>query len=246
MLDALLTRHFGRSDKFTDAYRAEQSIARRKLVNPMGDNLSVLFPPWHGGGVFYERLIHRLARRGDAVLAYYFDEEILKPDAKVVVESFEFLRDAITSDLEFARETYEYKRIGFVAMSLGNPVMSITTGKFRDFDSATLVVSASSLARSMWYGIRTQHIRAGIERQGHDLASLDELWKELAPMNHLDALADKEVTMLISTRDTIIPTRDQMLLLESARTKGIEPIVHQTRLGHYATVGRFCLYGDVR
>jgi hypothetical protein len=247
MLDQLLVRRNAEKDVFTDSYAPNQAITGHELTNPTGRNLTVLFPPWHGGGWFYERLIARLEGRGDAVLAYYFHDEILKPDAEQVLKSFRYIRDTVAAELKATTEAHSYEKVKLIAMSLGNPAMAIVTGKFKDFDSASLVVGASSLATSMWYGSRTQHVRAGIEQNNKaiTLATLEDMWSELAPINHIDALEGKAVSLLVSKTDAIIPTRFQLKLVEGIQAAGIKPNVQQTELGHYAAVGKFCLFGAV-
>ena len=243
MLDRLFVKNNTPKDRFTDEYTPEKAITGRKFVNEDGKNLHVIFPPWHGGGQPYEKLIKRLAKKGDAVLAYYFHDEILKPDTEVVQASYAYLRDTVSAELQELVDSHDYEKVRLIAMSLGNPALSTVTGKFHDFDSAMFVCSASSLARSMWHGTRTQHIRAGIERNGQDLAYVEEAWHDLAPATHVDALVGKDVSILVSTTDEIIPTRYQMEFVQAAQEAGVNPNVQTTRLGHYAAIGRYCLYG---
>lgn len=245
MLDKLFIKNNTLKDVFTGEYTPEQAITNRNFVNEDGKSLHILFPPWHGGGKPYEQLIKRLANKGDAVLAYYFHDEILKPDTKIVKASYAYLRDTVSAELEEIVSSHDYQKVRLVAMSLGNPALSTVIGKFRDFDSASLVCSASSLARSMWYGARTQHIRAVIEQSGQDLAYLEEAWSDIAPINHIDALVGKNVSILVSTTDEIIPTSYQQEFVDAMQSHGISPNVQTTRLGHYASIGRYCLYDKI-
>jgi hypothetical protein len=244
MLDKAMVRIKEPRDVFTEEYAPDQAVTGSKLVNAKGKNLHVLFPPWHGGGWAYERLVRRLAGKGDAVLAYYFHDDILKPGSDQVAASFENIRDTVAGELDRIAGTGAYGRITLKAMSLGNPALSMVTSKFNDFDSATLVVGASSLARSVWHGVRTRHIRVGIDAEGHDLDYLEKRWSDLAPMNHVDSLIGKQVTLLVSTADNIIPTDYQEELVDAIQAADIDAGVHRTRLGHYAAIGRFCMYGS--
>lgn len=97
----------------------------------------------------------------------------------------------------------------------------------------------------MWNGSRTQHVRAGIEAQGYDLEALELAWSEMAPINHLGALVDKELNVVVSTADKVIPTLYQQEFVDAARGTDLQLHVSESALGHYATVGRFCLYGNV-
>lgn len=243
MLDKLLVKRGTPRDVFTDQYMPEQAITDRKLVNEGGKNLHVLFPPWHGGGRSYEQLVKRRVASGDAVLAYYFHDEILTPDTAKVHASFAYLRDTVADELTELTGNHDYGRVQLIAMSLGNPALTMAISKFHDFDSINLVCTASSLARSMWHGTRTQHIRAGIEANGQDLAYVEKAWQDMTPTNHLDDFMGKEVSILVSTTDEIIPADYQMEFVDAAQEFGIDPYVQTTRLGHYATIGRYCLYG---
>ncbi len=245
MLDKIFVRNNIGKDVFTPDYTSDQAVVSRKLVNVAGANLYVLFPPWHGGGSVYEKLIQRIARTGNAALAYYLHDEILKPSSDHVVASFERVSDTVAGDLHTLSGTSRYNRINLVAMSLGNPALSMVTSKFSQFDSATVVDGASSLARSMWHGARTQHIRAGIEREGHNLSSLEQAWTNLAPIHHVDALSGKNVRIVVSKTDEIIPTRYQEEFVDAVQAAGIDPIVQRTRLGHYASIARYCLSGEL-
>lgn len=245
MLDKILVRNSTRKDVFTSEYTSDQSVLDRKLVNEAGTNLHVLFPPWHGGGIFYEKLIQRIAKKGDTAIAYYFHDEILKPNSGQVLASFVSIRDTVAEELGNLTSIHKYRRVNLIAMSLGNPALAIVTSKFTNFDSTTLVDGASSLATAMWHGSRTQHIRAGIEEEGHDLNYLERAWTDLAPINHVSALAGKDVTMIVSKTDEIIPTVYQEELVGAIQAAGIDPTVQRTRLGHYASIGRYCLYGDL-
>lgn len=246
MLDSLMIRRSLPRDRFTDSYRTDQAITGSKLVNPDGKDLCVLLPPWHGGGVFYEWLIKSLARRGNAVQAYYFNGEIIKPDVEQVRASFSYLGDTIATDLTGITQGDRYTKVGMMAMSLGNLVMSMVSSRFSGFDSAHFVVGASSLATSMWHGTRTPHIRAGIEAQGYDLPAIEDAWSELAPINHISSLVGKRVGLLVSTTDEIIPTRYQEEFVRAVQDAGIDPDVNRTSLGHYASVVKFCMHEAVK
>ncbi len=245
MIDQVFARYHTPNDVFTTSYRPEQAVSGRKLVNEGGRNLYAIFPPWHGGGRLYERLIQRIAKRGDTALAYFFHDEILRPNTDDVSASFAQIKDTVSKELAAATERHDYAKVVLVGMSLGNAALSSVTDVFERFDAVSLVVNGSSLASSMWHGIRTQHIQAGIQVLGHELPQVEEAWSDLAPINHIGKLVGKEVNLLVSSADSIIPTRFQMDYLDGVRGIGIDPKVQLSRLGHYATVGRFLLGGEL-
>jgi hypothetical protein len=241
----LFIRNSMPKDVFTPEYTPDKAVVESKLVNQTGKNLHVLFPPWHGGGRVYEKLIQRIAKQGDAALAYYFHDEILKPSTEQVLASFENIRYTVVNELTEVVKARRYKCINLIAMSLGNPALAITTSIFRDFDSATLVNGASSLAKSMWHGSRTQHLRAGIEHEGYGLNELEHAWSNLAPINHVPGFIGKDVTMIVSETDSIIPTSYQEELVDAMQAADVNHSVQRTRLGHYASIGKYCLIGGL-
>ncbi len=123
-----------------------------------------------------------------------------------------------------------------IATSLGNAAFAVVSGKFTKFNKATMIVPASSLARSMWYGNRTQHIRTTLEKQGHSIGSIEAAWHDIAPINHINALVGKNVQMIISLTDKIIPSKYQIELVNKAIDAGINLRVIRRRVGHHGTI----------
>ncbi|MES2970993.1 MAG: hypothetical protein V4702_01575 [Patescibacteria group bacterium] len=181
--------------------------------------------------------------KNKAVMLYSFHGEILKPNVEQVVASFNYLQDTIASDLEQIKD--RYKSIHFVGISLGNIALAMVADRFRDFSSATMVVPGSSLATSMWDGIRTQHLKDELEEHGWTKETLNEVWKPVAPVTYVDSFAGKDVRVIVSTADQMIPTVYQEELVTAMQQAGIDPIVERSRLGHLATIGRYCLTGKL-
>lgn len=96
----------------------------------------------------------------------------------------------------------------------------------------------------MWHGSRTQHVRAGIEQSGYGLSDLEHAWSALAPISQIGGLIGKDVTMIVSETDRIIPTRYQEELVGAVQAADINLSLQRTRLGHYASIARYCLTGN--
>jgi hypothetical protein len=77
------------------------------------------------------------------------------------------------------------------------------------------------------------------------LPSLEVAWDNLAMVNHIASLEGRDVNLLISNRDSVIPTRYQQDYSKVLQLGGIQPNIQTTRLGHYATIGNFCLRGKL-
>ncbi len=240
MLDKIKTRFdVGRDVLHTDGYRPQDAITQRRLINADGKKLCVLFPPWHGGSWAYEALIRRLARRGYAVLAYSFHDQILKPDAQQVVASYQYIQKAISDDLKKLSKTYD--SIWLIGLSVGILALTMTSEKFDRFERVSLVIPSVKLSYTLWNAIRTRRIRDGLEAQGYTVESLEELWKPLHTVHRVEALNGKRVDIVVSTADEIILPRYQQDYVSILRRAGVKPQVKTTRVGHYAAIVNFCL-----
>jgi acyl transferase domain-containing protein len=231
---------------FADSDAGKILVVRQELFNPHGKNLHVIFLPWHAGEVPYRWLFKRLTRRGDAVVAYYFAEEILTANAATVLKTYERLTKIVSENLAKITKQNNYQTVNFIGMSLGNVALSVVAEKFRDFSSATLVCTADSLAKSVWFGDRTKDTRAGFETNGLTLSQLETAWQPIEPKNHIQALTDKKVTVIVSKTDTCIPTEFQTEYIRQAQKIIKDLHVKTTRLDHYGAIIKYCLIGKIR
>ena len=246
MLDRLMCGRNSNSDVFSEIYTPNQAVGRLDLINPAGRELNVLLPPWHGGGSFTDYFASKITKAGNAVLDCHFHDDILGPDPEKVVASYDVIgrtvADKIVETVDLAASAGQrYESVNLVSMSLGNTALLAIASRYSNFDKVTMIVNASRLADSMWHGVRTQHLRSRMEAQGHSLQTLSEIWADLAPINHLNLLKDKQIVTYLSDTDSIIPTRYQEELVRAMLIAGLRPEVRTTRFGHYGAVGKFCL-----
>ena len=210
MIDEFFCR---REDKvgysFDPHYSPEDAIVEKNHYNPTADNLTVIFPPWHGGGKFLSLLSSRIARRGESVLSYNLHDQIVEPNIERVQQSFRSIQNTVENDLLQAVDRYGYERIRLLGMSLGNVTLALTARTFSAFDEALMVAPGSNLALSVWNGIRTQQIRRLFEEQGIGELDINEAWARLAPISHVNAFSGKRVKVLTSNKDSVIPTEYQ-------------------------------------
>jgi predicted esterase len=195
-----------------------------------------------GGGWFLDTFAKRLNRGASSVLLYVFHDDILTSDPETTRQSFEHLSDEIATDLSSIRNDFD--RIKFVGFSLGNVALALTTSKFQDFDSVSEVLTASSFAESAWDGIRTRHLRRDMESDDLTLAELRDIWQNLEPANHIGELAGKQVKIVVSDNDRVIPTRLQQQYVSKLDKSGINYESRTARTGHYATIAIECLFGN--
>jgi hypothetical protein len=227
----------------TPGYNPDQALAGRTFSNCYTDKLAVLFAPWHGAGPVYEPLAKRLERNGYSILTYEFSPEILKADIAQVIASFGTLRDRIAADLSSLYEQNGYQEVHLIGTSLGNLPLALAAEKFTHFTELSMAGAGSNLARATWEGRRTQDIRDGFIAQGITEAQLDTAWAGLAPKNHVRHFKGKRINLVVSLKDHVIPTRYQLEYAAALKAAGVDVRVIYTRLGHYASIIRFCLAG---
>jgi len=232
-------RASGESRGLDPSYSPEQAIVRQQLINGDATDLAVVFGPWHGGSVFPNALARRIAGGGRAVLALTFHDDILSNNLQTTIDSFENIKNKIAHHLFKIRD--EYEKISFIGLSLGNVALAMVAREFPDFDSAQLVLTADSLANSMWNGIRTSHIRDDFEQQGITAEDVTIAWKNLAPSEYANDLRGKTVSVVQSANDEVIPTVYQQQYIDDLKRAGVEPRVRTTTFGHYLTTMLYCL-----
>jgi predicted peptidase len=220
-------------------YTPDHVMTDKALFNADASSLAVVFPIWHGGGIYHQTLVERLARQGVGVLDYKLHDQIIEPNIERVLESYSHLQAAMAEDLHRLHEEYNYRRIHFTGLSLGNVALSLVAQEFPNFTSATMVTPGSNLARSLWEGIRTQSIRRELSDQGYTAEELDEAWQPLAPKNYAGLFKDKAVNIVISTRDKVIPSVYQIEMLNALKKADAQLSTRLTSKGHYWTTGMF-------
>jgi hypothetical protein len=228
--------NFGKHRKF---------IARQELFNSKGKRLNVLFLPWHAGVKPYSWLIQRLVGKNQAVVVYFFADEILSASAASVRDFYKQIEKEIPIRLSKIRGTYKYSQVRLIGISLGNVALGVVANVWHDFDSVIQVCTASSLAKSVWEGDRTVDIRHILETNNYSLGNIESSWKDVEPINNIEVFSNKPMTIVVSKTDTSIPSHLQWNYVNDARAIGLRPKVKTSRLGHYGTIIKFCLIGKV-
>jgi hypothetical protein len=246
MLDYLMSaRNKSRYAISSPNYTPQKAIAATSFIESNGTNLAVLFSPWHGGGLYYKKLTARLLADGYDVLDYTFHPEVLKADVEQVIDSYTYASTIIAADLHKYKKVKEYNNIHLIGTSLGGLPLVMVTAIFRDFTEVTMVAIASSLAKSCWEGIRTANIREAFIAQGITESDLDVRWQVLAPKNYVSYLEGREVNLVISKNDLIIPTKYQIEYWNELAVRVPKLHVSFSRVGHYASILIYCLRGRI-
>jgi len=242
MIDFAISRYASLRYREMDSnYQTSDAITGRSIIDPSSERLTVLFPPWHGGGFVYGALARRLKDNGSSVLSYTFHGDVLQPDVDTVLQSFTYIKDTITEDIDELNREHRYDAVDLVATSLGNVSLALVASEYGEFRNATMIVPGSNLARCMWEGSRTQDIRQQFEAQGLAVEDLDSSWDILAPKQYAEVFADKNVKIHISDSDTVIPAGFQQEMAVALRENAANLDLKTSQHGHVANILKYCL-----
>jgi pimeloyl-ACP methyl ester carboxylesterase len=242
MIDRLLCAKA--KDSFDDKYLPEHAIAGSELLNSDSNKLAVVFPPWHGGGRFIQRLVYRLRSENWAVLNYAFHDQILEPSIQRVPQSFTAIKDQVADELNTLRKA-QYERMHLIGISLGTMSMTLAASEYHEFQSATFVLPSSKLASSVWEGMRTQNIRQLLNVHGYTKSDVEEAWSELEPIKYAKDFTGKEVNTYVSSTDRIILPSFQREMVNALRERGSNLKENYSRLGHASSIINYCIRGNI-
>ena len=115
-----------------------------------------------------------------------------------------------------------------------------------DITNLYFIVPGSSLASSLWHGIRTQDLRKAYATQQFTEQSLVALWAHLAPKKNIDAMQGKKIFISISNADIVIPYRFGQELVDALHSRYPEAVTSQRSdaLGHYLSIIRYFVFDD--
>ncbi len=247
MIDRLMIHRGKASDVLHNAdYHPRDAIEGTESLKPGQESLVVLFPPWHNGGFFYDRLAGRLADRGHTVRSYRFRGEILEPNVIRVLDSFRRIQEQVSDEVNQAVATEGYRDVHLIGASLGSVSLAMVASELDYFTTAQFVAGSSNLAQTVWDSGRTSNIREDLEgRQGFTKEQLITAWKPLAPETYANVFREKPVSLLVAEGDLVIPPMHQIGLINVLHENGAEMHVRRTTLGHYAGIAQYCLTGKL-
>lgn len=223
-------------------YSPDNAVENFRLLNPSARKLIILFPPWHGSNLFLFRMLERtLVQRKWAVLSYSFHGTILEPNVARVQKSFESLSADVAKDVNKLNRKHNYEEIHLVGFSLGNVSLALTASKLDTFTHATFVVTGSNLASCVFEGTRTQSIQRALVKSGVTKDDLVKSWAYLAPGYYVNSFRGKNVDLIVSKSDKIIPTKYQFQFKDQLEKAGANVQYNKKRTGHVMTIVNYCL-----
>ncbi|MDB5181866.1 MAG: hypothetical protein JWP13_629 [Candidatus Saccharibacteria bacterium] len=227
------------------AFTFSQSIIDMRLTNARGSYLTVIFPPWNGADRLIRILEGRLHRAGSATLTLALHGQILRPDIQGVIDSFTYIQEQVSLEIEKLQDKYAYEAIHLTGISIGTIPLSLVAQRTKHISKATFVVGGSRFAPSVWEGARTQGIRRAFEDKGVSLTELETAWSGLDPAMSATALKGRPVELYISETDTFVPTIYQDELVAALRDSGANVEEHRNKTGHAANIMTYCMKGKL-
>jgi len=198
--------------------------------------LFILLPSMNGKFGLEHDLNKRIHEAGYSTLDYEFAPFMLSSDYKATVKNFKIIQNNIRKDIIKYKKKYGFPEIHIIGTSLGVINAIMVANKSLLVDKLTLISSGHCLAECMWEGLGTQYLRKEFEEKGISLEQLKKYWKELAPENNINGLKGKDIHILISKNDDLIPTRFGLKLINAMKKIGLKPKVKKNNLGHYGMV----------
>lgn len=212
----------------------QKRVRKFFFLSQKSNDLYVMLPSW--GFHHAEQYGKKIAKLGHSFLGYEFPVGILNTNAHDTRRYFEMLRDRAVDDIRKLREKYHFINVHLIGISLGCVHASMVSSIYPEFKTVTLVTPGHCLADSLWYGIRTQHLKKEYERKGVTLSQLKDEWKVLAPEHSTTGVTNARVKVYLSYSDTVIPYRFGKRLVEVMQNRGLRPeVVENAHLGHYGT-----------
>jgi hypothetical protein len=108
-----------------------------------------------------------------------------------------------------------------------------------------LQVPANSLVSSLWDGIRSRNFKKKFLEMGITKKKLRKFWKTLEPENNVDGLLGKEVHVVLSKQDRVVPYKYGRKLVSILRKMPVKLSVKtHKKSGHYITVLEELLFSN--
>lgn len=202
----------------------------------------VLLAPWHANPAAFNGLKNKIIKSGFSCLIYNFIPDILSPDVDGTSKYFEIIAEKIKGNLNGLQNQYGIKQFVLVGFSLSCVTVSMVASFNKAVEGIIFVVPGSSLARSLWSGLRTVNIKRVMEKNKVTLPYLEDKWENLAPKKYAEGFKDKRVKIILSQSDVIIPYSSGKDFADAVKRFVPETVIKENRyLGHYGTIWNFCL-----
>ncbi|MDB5254268.1 MAG: hypothetical protein JWL80_334 [Parcubacteria group bacterium] len=205
------------------------------------DTLVIGLPGWGQKLWTWNNVGNYVTKHQSSFLAYEFPRSILSDSTSLTKECFEEINKEVRNDIKKLKEKYGFKKCILVAISLASSYSSMAYKDNSDVTDILLIAPGENLARDMWYGCRTQHLRKSFESQGVSFEKLEKQWELLASENNFPVIKTK-ISLWYGKNDKVIPFKFSKKLEEVLRAKQFKIKTKITRLGHYFFIFWFLLF----
>ncbi len=206
----------------------------------VSDTLVVCLPGWGQELWTWGGVKKHTGKYHCSFLAYEFPRSILSDSASLTEECFKEITKQVRKDIKDLKMQYGFKRCVLVAISLASSFGSMVYKDNADIDGIILIAPGENLARDMWYGVRTQHLRKSYQSQGIQLEELERLWEPLASENNFP-LSNTKVNIFYGKSDAVIPIRFSKKLQDVLKGRNHQVFSKYLQCGHYLLIWHFLL-----
>lgn len=207
--------------------------ATEMCYNEPCKNMYVLFAGLGENPEASRLLKERIKKQWDSYIQYTFEFWLLNANPQSVVDNFKF----INSEFNRFAKWFDGK-LTVVGTSIWGISAFMAANNNPYVKNLVLIDPGDRLSKSMWDGLITQHIRESMEKHGTNLEELQEIWHDIEPINNLDGLWDKKITIYNSKSDGIIPYERSEALVREMKKNNLAPDVNTNSwLGHLGTIG---------
>lgn len=217
------------------------SIGRSFDYIPDSRILVLCLPGWGQKISGLQRLRKLASNSGASFLAYEFPRAVLSDDVECTKDMFYTISEIVRDDIAHLREEYSFDKCILIGVSLGCAMGSMIYKENPNVNEVCLIVPGENVARDVWEGCRTQHLRKSYERQGVTKQALEATWHDLAP-EHNFPTKETSLHLYFGSRDAVIPFNLSYELHKTLVARGFKTLTSILPFGHYVVAALFLLF----
>lgn len=177
-----------------------------------------------------------LEKNGFYCITYTYDNSVFSPDVSKTVENFQLIKNDILQSISELKKK-GYTEFSVAGGSLGSIFAVLVANESPDITKLILNTTGADTAKNVWISSITKGaFKESIIKQGYTMEKLQQAWRSIIPIHHIDNLKNKKILVYLSKRDTVIPFSLGMELIQAFEKRDYDyRLIINTRLGHIAT-----------
>ncbi len=165
----------------------------------------ILLSGWRTNQAQYWLFSRLIANQGYRCLTYTYDAAILQPNVKTTAANISLVVADIVQEIAAFKKQGATEIILF-GTSLGSLLAILSANQSDDVDKLILNTSGLDMAKTVWsWDDIFSGFKDTLVNQGITLEQLCLDWQSINPRDNLDRIANKEIVLLASRKDKIIP-----------------------------------------